>query len=259
MHNESKAIKLYDDQVLAVEKLRENFRAQIKRQVLCSATGSGKSVMGAALMEEAAKKGNRSLFIVDRIALVNQTSAVLERYGINHGVIQGNHWRWRIEQKIQVASAQTLESRGFPDDVDLIINDECHTTRKKVIEWIKASDKYTVGLSATPMTKGLGKTYDTVVSITTTNKLIDAGRLCKYKVLRAKEVDMKGVKVVSGEWDREETAKRVIPIVGDIVTEYIKKGDNEKFILFASSIVDCEEFHRQFNAAGIQTALVTYV
>jgi superfamily II DNA or RNA helicase len=258
-----KIINLYDFQIASVEALRENIRQKVMTQVLSSSTGSGKTIIGAHLLEEVLNKGNSCVFILDREVLVNQTSARLDEYDIPHGVIQAQHWRWQPHQKIQIASAQTLERRGLEKIMGeikprLIIIDECHTVRKQIVEYIGKREIYTVGLSATPFTTGLGKIYDALVSVTTTNELIAAKKLCNYEVYRAQEVDMKGVKITNGEWDTEETSKRIIPIVGDVVAEYIEKGNDEKFILFGASVADCEEFQRQFAAAGVKTACVTY-
>jgi len=63
-------------------------------------------------MKAVKEKGNKAAMILDRIVLCNQTSKRLEKYGIDHGVLQSGHWRYRPYENIQVCSAQTLEKRG---------------------------------------------------------------------------------------------------------------------------------------------------
>jgi type I site-specific restriction-modification system R (restriction) subunit len=46
-------------------------------------------------MEMVKEKGNRASFVVDRLSLIQQTSDTFDRYGLDHGVIQGGHERWR--------------------------------------------------------------------------------------------------------------------------------------------------------------------
>jgi DNA repair protein RadD len=61
---------------------------------------------------------------------------------------------------VQVCSVQTVARRRWPDS-NLIVVDEAHTvteTVKKRIE--RAATAITIGLTATPFTKGLGKLYD---------------------------------------------------------------------------------------------------
>lgn len=251
-------INLYDFQSESVEALRANIRAQVKNLILSAATGSGKTVIAAHLLKECYQKTRRAIFVADRVSLIDQTSAVLDSYGIPHGVIQSQHWRFRPWERIQVASAATLERRSWPADTDLIIVDECHAVRKNVTDRIAKRDCVTIGLTATPFSKGLGKHYDAVVTVTTTNKLIAQGILAPFRIFAASEPDMKGAKVVAGEWTDEEASKRAMPIVGDCVSEYLRHGGEKKFIAFGVDVAHCEEMQRQFLAAGVQCALYTY-
>jgi superfamily II DNA or RNA helicase len=189
--------------------------------------------------------------------LINQTSDMLDKYGIEHGVIQSSHPRFQPWQKIQIASSQTLARRQWPE-ADLIIVDEAHGLDKTTLDRIQARDCVVIGLTATPFTKGMGKHYDAIVSVTTTNKLIDDGHLVPFRVFAASEPDMTGAKVVAGEWTDNEAAERALPIVGDCVAEYLKHGLNKKFVAFGCNVAHCEELQRQFMAAGVQTELYTY-
>lgn len=251
-------IELYDFQTASVEALRNNIRGAIKNQILSAATGSGKTIIAAHLMKEAYNKKSRTIFIADRINLIDQTSAVLDRYGIPHGVIQAQHYRFHPWEYIQVASAATLERRTWPEDTKLIIVDECHAMRKQVLRRIEKRDCIVLGLTATPFSKGLGKYYDAVVTVTTTNRLIERGYLCNYRVFAASEPDMTGAKTVAGEWTDEVAAERSMPIVGDCVAEYLKHGDGKKFIAFCVNVAHCEEMQKQFLAAGVRCELYTY-
>lgn len=250
-------ITLRDYQLKAIESLREGIRSGIKNQVLASPTGSGKTVIGAYLVDECLKKGKKAIFVADRIALIDQTSKTFDQYGIPHGVLQAQHWRYRPYENIQIASAQTLARRKFPK-ADLIIVDECHSQMKVVLNEIAKRECITIGLSATPFTKGLGKYYDAVKSVTTTNKLIGDGFLANFEVYAASEPDMTKAKVVAGEWTDNEAAERSMPIVGDCVREYLKHGNGKKFIAFGCNVAHCEALRDQFLSAGINVDLYTY-
>lgn len=256
-------IALYDWQAEAVEALRANIRAAKQRdefanQILVAPTGSGKTVVASYLIDECAKKGKRGVFVCDRIPLIDQTSATFDQYGIPHGVIQADHWRHQPWQKIQVASAQTLARRAWPSDLSLIVVDEAHTIHKSVAKRIKERGCTVIGLTATPFTKGLGKHYDTVVTVRTLNQLTTDGYLAPYDIWAASEPDMTGAKVVAGEWTEEETATRAMPIIGDIVTEYLRNAAGKKFIAFGVNVKHCEEIQRQMMAAGVVCGLYTY-
>lgn len=248
---------LYDYQSEAVEALRANIRAGVMNQVLCAPTGSGKTIIATYLIREANRLGKRAVFAADRTALIDQTSAVLDDYGIDHGVMQGDHWRWRPWLPVQVVSPQTVERRAWPKDLDLIIVDECHTSREVNHKRIARRDCVTIGLTATPFASGMAKHYDAVVSVTTTNRLIADGQLAPFRVFAPSEPDMTGARMTAGEWTNKEAETRAIPIVGDCVREYLAHADGRKFLVFGATIAHCEELQRQFLAAGVHVALYT--
>lgn len=526
-----KEIVLRDYQLDAVEKLRDNIRSKIKNQILCIATGGGKTVIAAHLLQESSNKKRRAIFVCDRISLINQTSKTLDDYDIPHGVMQAQHWRFKPWERVQVCSAATLARREWPE-TDLILVDECfpgdtlistpngnvridtlkhgeliynavgvaeiastfearrtdfvivrlsngekfectpdhpiftdmgwrpagalvvgqklfcndsvralwrgndsaqaaeaereirsgggNTVQQEDVlrsilreeikepnafegdsgqderntkanwtqasyqgrEWIPSAgatskgerdawrrvgngddrkntevikagissplqtglgqqgvddlhrvgreesllaettgarqeegrptevirvesvenikreggqlvynlrvnghpsyfangilvhnchaqiahtikrisqrDVVTIGLSATPFSKGLGKHYDAVVNVTTTNKLMTENFLVPFRVFAAKEPDMTGAKVVAGEWTENEIESRTIPIIGDCVAEYLKHCSGKKFIAFGVNVAHATEMKKQFADAGVVCELYTY-
>ncbi|MDB5853264.1 MAG: hypothetical protein JWR22_1305 [Herminiimonas sp.] len=260
----SEEIVLRPYQLESIDGLRDGRRAGHRSQILMAPTGAGKSVIAAHLLREAARKYSKAAFVVDRINLVDQTSALLDRYGIDHGVVQAGHWRWRPYERIQVCSAQTIEKRGFFPDLNLLIVDEAHTTRRLTADLIRNRPDLTViGLTATPFAKGMAKIYSNLVNVCTTNQLVADGFLVPLKMYAAKAVDMAGAKVVAGEWADREIEKRGIEIVGDIVSEWVDKthlhfGGPVKTIVFSATVDHGEELCRQFNAAGYNFQQVSY-
>lgn len=257
-------IKLREYQTQAVDGLRDGIRAGHRSQILCAPTGSGKTVIAAHLMQEARTKGSKVAFVVDRVNLVDQTSQTLDNYGISHGIVQAKHWRRAGYEQIQICSAQTIEKRGFFPELDLLIVDECHTTRKTTAELIKSRPSLrVVGLTATPFTKGLGEIYSNVVNVTTTDKLVDDKFLVPLKMYAATSVDMTGAKVIAGEWAERDIEERGMKIVGDIVAEWVDKtrlhfGGPAKTIVFAATVDHGEELCRQFNSAGYNFQQISY-
>lgn len=252
-------------QEASIEALRTGIRNGERAQILCSPTGSGKTVIATFLMQEAAQKMSRAAFVVDRIALVDQTSSTFDQYGVPHGVIQGNHWRARPWERIQVCSAQTLAKRAFPGTLNLIVVDECHTLYKGTLDFISSNpDVVVIGLTATPFTKGLGQVYSNVVNVTTTDKLIDEGFLVPLKAYAAKRIDMTGARIkFDGEWADEEIEKRGMAIVGDVVQGWIEKTHQHfagpvKTIVFSATVAHGEELCRQFQEAGFNFQQVSY-
>lgn len=252
------AFELRKYQVDSVEGLRALIRQGVRNMILSVPTGGGKTVIASYLTAECyGKPGKRAVFVADRIALIDQTSETFDRYGIPHGIIQGNNPRCKPWERIQVASVQTIAKRGWPD-ADLIIVDECHAVQAAVSARLAGRDTIVIGLTATPMTRGLGALYDGIVTVITTNQLIAAGFLVPFRVYAASEPDMSGAKTVAGEWTDAAAEERAMPIVGDCVEEYLRHAAGKKFIAFGCSVEHCEEIQRQFAAAGVVSELYTY-
>lgn len=248
-----------------LEALRTGIRAGHRAQIMYCPTGGGKTEMAIDLMVEARNKGRRSCFLVDRVALVNQTSDRLLGYGVTHGVIQPDHaFHRRGYEPIQVASAQTLERRGFFGDMDLLIVDEAHCVRKQTAELIKSHPKLvTVGLSATPFTRGLGLIYTNIVGATTTSQLLEMGELVPLKIYAAVAPDMAGARIIGGEWADKDVEERGLTIIGDILSEWVDKtrlhfGGPVKTIAFSATVEHGEELCRQFQAAGYNFQQISY-
>ena len=165
-------LELRPYQANILHSLRRGFAEGKRAQILYAPTGAGKTEMAIELLRATKVKGNKAAMLLDRIVLCDQTSKRLEKYSIDHGVMQAGHWRYRPYERIQVCSAQTLEKRGSFPGLNLLIVDECHQTRDQTVEFIKNNPEVKViGLTATPFTKGLGKVYENVVSTITTKEI----------------------------------------------------------------------------------------
>lgn len=267
MNSTTLDLELRPFQAQAIQYLRQGLADGYLRQMLYSPTGSGKTIMATGLVKGARAKNKRVAFMVNRIQLVEQTSATFRRYGIEHGVIQGDNTR-RDYENVLVCSIQTIARRGVPD-VDFIVIDEAHAVAgskdyRGIIETF--AGKPVIGLSASPFSKGLGKHYDKLggalfermVIASSIQELIGEGYLVDCDIYAPSEPDMSGVKQVRnkfGEMDFSDMdvgqAADKPELIGDIVSHWFKLAKNTPTVVFASNIAHSKHIVEQFRAAGV--------
>jgi DNA repair protein RadD len=241
-------------QVRAVAGLRRSLAAGHKRPMLQMPTGAGKTLLSAHVVSGALDKSKRVAFVVPRKTLIDQTVREFEREGILAiGVIQAAHLRTDGRQPIQVCSAQTLARRKRPD-VDLVIVDEAHEMHNSVLRWIADCRAVPfIGLSATPWQRGLGKHYDDLLIPTTTRELIDAGYLSDFAAYAPSDPDLSGVSIRRGEYAQDELANAMDTpsITGDIIAEWLKRGEDRPTIAFCVNRRHAQHVCERFVEAGV--------
>jgi DNA repair protein RadD len=244
-------------QQTAHEALRAGVLAGHKNQLVMAPTGAGKSYLGLRIVHEALLKGKKAVFMCDRTTLINQTSEAADKYGLSaHGILQASHWRMNSDSPFQIASAQTVARRQWPD-ADVIVIDEAHTQLKAWTEFIPTCRAKVIGLSATPFSAGLGKLFTNLINATTMHDLTVSGVLVPMRVMSCTMTNMDGAATAGGEWTDNAAEQRGMEIVGDVVAEWVKHAQNRKTIVFGATIKHCEELCKQFNEIGVMAAVFT--
>jgi len=252
------AHELRDYQKDAICALRQSLRSGKRRPVLQMPTGAGKTATAGAIINMAQEKGNKVIFCVPAISLVNQTVDSFERDGIFEiGVMQAFHERTDHRAPIQVASIQTLMRRNIPE-TSLVIVDECHVSFKFMDKWFKQLEEQKVpviGLTATPWAKGMGKLYDDLIIGTTTQRLIDSGYLSNFKVFAPAHPDLTGVKIVKGDYETKGLSRAMQQgtLVADIVSTWLEKGEDRPTLCFGVDRAHAKKLQQQFLEAGVPT------
>jgi superfamily II DNA or RNA helicase len=250
-------------QQAAVDGVRDSFRAGRRRPLLVAPTGSGKTVIFSFVTASAAAKGNRTLVLVHRAELLEQCHRSLESMDVPHGLIASGLTPDR-SQLTQIASVQTLVRR-FDRVVapDLIVIDEAHHATAGA--WASVLAQYpnarVLGVTATPQRldgKGLGQVFDDLIRGPEVTKLIDEGYLCKPVYYAPKTVDLTGVHMVAGDYNRAEVAERMDrpTITGDAVIHYRKYAEGQPCIVFCTGIKHAEHVAQAFNASGYRFKVI---
>jgi type I restriction enzyme R subunit len=153
---------LRDYQLDAVYIIKKEYSKGQRRFLLEMATGTGKTLLSAAIIKMFIRSGNadRVLFLVDRLELESQAYtnffAYLSTDSINPIVYKENKHDWTNAQ-IVITTIQSLSynnrylSEFSPNDFQLIISDEAHRTisgnNRVIFEYFIGSK---LGLTATP-------------------------------------------------------------------------------------------------------------
>ncbi|UVK43276.1 DEAD/DEAH box helicase [Mesorhizobium sp. AR07] len=245
----------------ALDLLRTSILAGHRRPMMQAPTGFGKTVIAAAIVEGALRKGNPALFVVPFLSLVDQTVAKFAEQGIHSvGVMQGYHPQTDHEQPVQVASVQTLMRRALPK-AGIVLIDEAHRWYDFYGKWMAMPEWQKipfVGLSASPWAKGLGKQYDDLLIPTTTKELITKGLLSPFKVFAPSHPDLSKVRTVAGDFHEGElsTAMSEPVLVADTVSTWLRLGEDRPTLCFAVDRAHAKKLAGEFEAAGVPTAYV---
>jgi len=246
-----------------------------KRIVIYLPTGGGKTLTATSIITKAVAKSRKVVFLANRKQLVRQTSKVLYRYGIAHGILQAENTR-SLDADVLIASIDTVHVRGLPDDVGLLIIDECHG--------VAGSEKYrkllatynnvpVVGLTATPFAAGMAKHYPEIggplfehlVIGATIKDLIDGDYLVDCDIYAPSEPDLAKVRSSNGidgllDYNQGELEKATDKpeLVGDILAHWRKLASGKQTVVFACSIPHSKHIVEQFQAAGIAAEHIDY-
>ena len=109
-------LQLRTYQELAIQKLREGFAQGKRAQILYLGTGAGKTEVAIAMLEATKQKGNKAAMLLDRVVLCDQTSKRLEKYNIDHGVMQAGHWRYRPYETYRCAARRRWNAEVHSQD-----------------------------------------------------------------------------------------------------------------------------------------------
>ena len=258
-----------------VDNTRLSLAGGNRRVVAYLPTGGGKTRTAAAIIFMALAKARKVAFVANRKQLVLQTSAVLDGLGIKHGILQADNTR-NLDARVLVASIDTVHLRGLPDDINLIIIDECHSVAGSAkLKQIMFSRNLVpvIGLTATPFAAGMGKHYDKLggalfedlVIGATVPDLIADGHLVDCDIYAPSDPDLKGVrssKGIDGETDfcQSDLAKAVDKpsLIGDIRDHWFRLAKDKQTVVFATDIPHSKHIVETFDAAGIAAEHIDY-
>ena len=193
-----------------------------------------------------------------------QTINKLDRFGVPSGMIMSGD-EWDSSHLVNVASIQTLHAWAVRrrkinmPRADLVIVDETHALSGSS-SWRDILNNYPeaiiLGLTATPITQtgmGLGHYFDAMVKCPSIPQSIKDGYVVPIRYFCPSAIDLNGLRIVAGDYAEKELEQRMnVPkLVGDIVENWAKYGENRQTMVFASGVKHSIRLAEEFNRIGV--------
>jgi len=259
-------MKLRPYQEEAVNSIISSYNSGIKRQLIVLPTGSGKTILIAAVLRLFENK--KVLIVSHRSEILNQTLKTMELYldarvSVYYSRIKdlsGEIVIGTIQSCHRERSLSSIQDKNF----DLLIIDEAHhscaKTYKKLIRAISPS--LLLGFTATPsLANGntLGEIYQKITYSKQVKELIDAGFLSDVYGRKIRiEFNLKSVRSKRGDFVNSSLSAAINrPSVNNVIVEkykeHVKKG---KAIAFCVNISHAINLSKAFNAGGINSSFI---
>jgi len=249
---------LWPNQERGIAETLAALQAGEKALCMTSPTGGGKTRTATEIVKVVTGEWNwRALLLTNRKILTRQGTKTFDSLDVEHGIIAAGY-PMDLLKRVHVASAQTLNSRigrgAFEVPyADLVIVDECH--RRDCDALLTAYAKRgtpRLGLTATPI--GLSGRYTKLIVAGTNSELLKIKALVPCDVFAPSEPDMKGVKMVAGEFVHKGMVERVMQctVFADVFGSWDAHNQwHLPTLLFAPAVPESKWFAEEFERRGI--------
>lgn len=256
-------LELRQHQDRAVNLLRQAWKKE-RTHLIDLPTGGGKTELAVYICKGMIERKMRIMFVAPYTVLIDQTAERFRKYGLDDiSIIWQDHPDHRPLAPIQIASADTLIRREFPDNIDCLIIDEAHLRRKDLLKVIEEADFPVIGLSATPYAPWMGNYYSSFIKPTSMRHLIDNGYLVDFEFYAPCRPSMKGVPTTNTHFGPDYKEQAVAEIMGDaklvgnVVENWLENGRNLPTICYCVNILHANEITNRFNSAGVPCEIIT--
>jgi len=255
-------VELRDYQEKYIQELQNSFKRKNKRVILCSPTGSGKTVMFSWMASSSFNNEKKVLILTDRKELFSQSGGALNKIGLQPKFISPE-FKEDLTGNLHVAMMQTISRRlkkpeyvDFISRLDLVIIDEAHKEIFNPLFDYLNDGTFVIGATATPHREGnqrsLEDNYSDIVQIIDTPQLIEKGFLSDCNTYGVK-VDLSGIKTKGGDYDEKSMAEKFseIKLFHGVYDNYIKICKGKKALIFAPNIDSSIELVKDWNEMGL--------
>jgi len=255
--------ELREPQTIVYSKIRQNAQRGKKKILISAPTGYGKTILSYQICKDAINKNNRILFTSHRIGLAEQSRDKFE--SLNPSFLQGDSDGYIEDYKLLVATLQTLVNTEIKEPKVIIIDEVHYGYESGLIQslFTRFPNAIFIGLSATPTDDKnyLLDGFDVIIDDYQTPDLIKLGWLVPFRIYSPMKINIDNVKLSKTTGDYQEKSLEVEVTKSDInysiVDNYIKLGEDRKFICFALNKIHCSALQLAFLDSGIVTEIIS--
>lgn len=249
-------------QYKALLKLKALRQKGYKKAILISATGTGKTLLGA--LDVKAQKAKRLLFIAHREEILNQARSTFKKVfgpNIKMGLLSSREKKltapFLFATVNMIAKNKILAT--LPDDYfDYIIIDETHRAgAKSYLKIFKHfSPHFLLGMTATPARPdnfNILSLYDyNIACQITLQDAIEANLLCPFHYFGISDITSNGIIDENSDFGKLTTKERVHHI-NEKIRFYGHGGERLRGLVFCRSIEEAEALAEQFCHLGYKS------
>lgn len=255
-------------QTEARRRIHAEWDAGHRRTLLVLPTGTGKTVVFAAVAEDCVRAGQRVLVLAHRGELLDQAADKIHRStGLRCALEQARHSSLDSPLRITVGSVQTLGqekrlARFGHDWFGAIIIDEAHHAvtggYRQVLDWFP--DARVLGVTATPDRgdmQNLGKVFDSLAYEYRLQDAIAEGYLCPILAQTIPlQLDLTGVELSAGDFAAEDIDTALDPYLDQIAAQMEIHCAGRRTVVFLPLIKTSQKFRDILQAHGFRAAEV---
>lgn len=255
-------------QEAARQAIHTQWNSGVQRTLLVLPTGTGKTIVFAAVVEDAVRAGRRVLILAHRGELLDQAADKIRRStGLASAVEKAESSCLGSWYRVVVGSVQSLQRpqrlEPFPHDYfGTIVIDEAHHAitdgYRRVLDWFPEAD--VLGVTATPDRgdmRNLGEVFGSLAYEYKLTEAIQDGFLCRIMAQTLPlKLDISTVGMSGGDYAVGELGGALDPYLDQIAAEMARYCKDRKTVVFLPLIKTSQKFRDMLNAHGFNAAEV---
>ena len=255
-------------QEAARQAIHTQWNSGVQRTLLVLPTGTGKTIVCAAVVEDAVRAGRRVLILAHRGELLDQAADKIRRStGLASAVEKAESSCLGSWYRVVVGSVQSLQRpqrlEQFPHDYfgTLVIDEAHHAITdgyRRVLDWFPEAD--VLGVTATPDRgdmRNLGEVFGSLAYEYKLTEAIRDGFLCRILAQTIPlQLDISTVGMSGGDYAVGELGGALDPYLDQIAAEMARYCKDRKTVVFLPLIKTSQKFRDILNAHGFNAAEV---